>query len=102
MPERTLCRKYFSNATLATWTQRPLEAQLTLRGGFCGMATKATPEGLPRPDFWGGFRLWLNAVELWIEGRDRFHERVRYERRLDARDAYTFETGRWQWQRLQP
>lgn len=65
-------------------------------------ATKATPAGLPRPDFWGGFRLWLNAVELWIEGRDRFHERVRYERRLDARDAYTFQTGRWQWQRLQP
>jgi pyridoxamine 5'-phosphate oxidase len=65
-------------------------------------ATQATPQGLPRPDFWGGFRLWLAAVELWIEGRDRFHERVRYERRLDARDAYTFETGRWQWQRLQP
>jgi pyridoxamine 5'-phosphate oxidase len=65
-------------------------------------ATKATPQGLPRPDYWGGFRLWLEAVELWIEGRDRFHERVRYERHLDARDAYTFETGRWQWQRLQP
>ena len=29
-------------------------------------------------------------------------ERVRYERRLDARDAHTFDTGRWTWQRLQP
>ena len=49
--------------------------------------------------FW---RERLGFRELWIEGRDRFHERVRYERRLDARDAYTFQTGRWQWQRLQP
>ena len=65
-------------------------------------ATKPAGQGLPRPDFWGGFRLWLAAVELWVEGRDRFHERVRYERRLDARDAYTYETGRWNRQRLQP
>ena len=26
--------------------------------------------GLPRPDFWGGFRLWFEAVELWVEGRE--------------------------------
>jgi pyridoxamine 5'-phosphate oxidase len=65
-------------------------------------ATKPTDRGLPRPDFWGGFRLWLEAVELWVEGRDRFHERVRYQRRLDARDAYTFEPGGWSSQRLQP
>jgi len=65
-------------------------------------STKPSSEELPRPDFWGGFRLWLESIELWVEGRDRFHERVRYERQLDARDAYTFETGRWNWQRLQP
>jgi pyridoxine/pyridoxamine 5'-phosphate oxidase len=46
--------------------------------------------------------LWLEVVELWVEGRDRFHERVRYERRLDTRDAYSFEIGRWTSQRLQP
>ena len=65
-------------------------------------ATKPLGAGLPRPEFWGGFRLWREAIELWVEGRDRFHERVRYERRLDARDAHSFETGRWSWQRLQP
>ena len=65
-------------------------------------ATKTTDSGLPRPDFWGGFRLWLEAIELWVEGQNRFHERVRYERRLSMRDAHTFETGDWTWQRLQP
>lgn len=65
-------------------------------------ATQVAGKGLPRPDFWGGFRLWLEAIELWVEGRNRFHERVRYERRLDARDAHSFNAGRWNSQRLQP
>jgi pyridoxamine 5'-phosphate oxidase len=64
-------------------------------------ASKAGDQ-LPRPEFWGGLRLWLEAIELWVEGRDRFHERVRYERDLVAREADDFEPGRWNWQRLQP
>ena len=66
------------------------------------VAEKGARGSLPRPDFWGGFRLWLEAVELWVEGRDRFHDRIRYERTLAVKDSFTFETGRWSWQRLQP
>ena len=65
-------------------------------------ATRTAGRGLLRPDHWGGFRLWFEAVELWVEGENRFHERVRYERKLDARDAHSFDAGRWTWQRLQP
>ena len=57
---------------------------------------------IPRPLFWGGYRLWFTAVELWSEGKDRFHERLRYERALTAMDAYAFSTGPWSHQRLQP
>lgn len=57
---------------------------------------------IPRPPFWGGYRLWFTAVELWSEGKDRFHERLRYERALTAMDAYAFATGPWSHQRLQP
>lgn len=57
---------------------------------------------LPRPAFWGGYRLWLDALELWVEGAHRFHERVRYERRLTPKDAHSFAADRWHWQRLQP
>jgi len=35
---------------------------------------------IPRPEGWGGYRLVLDAIEFWIEGADRFHERLRYER----------------------
>jgi pyridoxamine 5'-phosphate oxidase len=38
---------------------------------------------IPRPAWWGGFRLKLDAVEFWVEGRDRFHERLRYQRNAD-------------------
>ncbi len=53
------------------------------------------PEGgpVPRPDGWGGYRLHIEAVEFWAEGADRFHERLRYERRAD---------GHWQPAWLQP
>lgn len=59
-------------------------------------------QALPRPAFWGGYRLWLDAVELWVEGAHRFHERVRYERRLEPKDAHSFTADRWHWHRLQP
>jgi pyridoxamine 5'-phosphate oxidase len=93
---------YFATRPLASqvnaWSSeqsRPLPDPATLEERAAKIAgTKPADRGLPRPDFWGGFRLWLTAIELWVEGRDRFHERVRYERQLDAHDAHTFKTGR--------
>lgn len=55
-----------------------------------------------RPDFWGGYRLWFDALEFWQEGTDRFHDRLRYERKLTPRDQHGFDAGPWNWQRLQP
>jgi pyridoxamine 5'-phosphate oxidase len=59
---------------------------------------------IPRPPFWGGYRIWLDSVEFWVEGRDRFHERVRYQRSLTpGPDARTVVVDRgWHHVRLQP
>jgi pyridoxamine 5'-phosphate oxidase len=59
-------------------------------------------ERLARPPHWGGFRLWFAAIELWLEGPDRLHERVRYERPLPARIATEAPRAAWQRVRLQP
>jgi pyridoxamine 5'-phosphate oxidase len=62
----------------------------------------AGSDAIPRPEFWGGYRLWVEAVELWLEGVDRYHERVRYERRLAAAPDAAFFGGPWRRQLLQP
>src|SRR5918994_4505162 len=36
------------------------------------VGSNAAGRALARPDFWGGFRLWLENVQLWGERGDRF------------------------------
>ena len=49
---------------------------------------------VPRPPNWGGFRLRAEAVELWVEGEFRIHDRARWTRSLPK--------GPWSATRLQP
>jgi pyridoxamine 5'-phosphate oxidase len=54
---------------------------------------------VPRPPHWGGYRLRAEAVELWVEGEFRIHDRARWTRSLaDERDSGAL----WSVTRLQP
>jgi len=57
---------------------------------------------IPRPEHWGGVRVWASAVELWIEGGDRIHDRGRWQRTLGETAGQDFAVGEWQGNRLQP
>src|SRR2546421_5836257 len=35
---------------------------------------------IPRPPHWGGYRLWADAVELWVQGEARIHDRALWTR----------------------
>jgi pyridoxamine 5'-phosphate oxidase len=48
--------------------------------------------GPPRPVRWGGYRLRPEIVELWEEGADRLHDRLRYRA----------HSGGWVLERLSP
>jgi len=48
---------------------------------------------LPRPPFWGGFRLTPYAIEFWQHRESRLHDRLRYRRADD---------GGWIVERLAP
>jgi pyridoxamine 5'-phosphate oxidase len=63
------------------------------------------PQGInvPRPPYWGGYRLWIEAVELWLEGEYRIHDRARWTRTLTPiADGHLFATTPWHVGRLQP
>jgi pyridoxamine 5'-phosphate oxidase len=65
-------------------------------------SANASSVTIPRPAHWGGYRLWADAVELWVEGKSRVHDRVRWTRSLTDRGAGLFDTGPWSATRLQP
>jgi pyridoxamine 5'-phosphate oxidase len=58
------------------------------------MLAEAFPDdsGPPRPLRWGGYRIRPDVVELWEEGADRLHDRLRY----------SAQAGTWRIERLSP
>ena len=57
---------------------------------------------IPRPPHWGGYRLWAAAVELWVEGAARIHDRARWTRSVKPAASGSYSTGVWSATRLQP
>jgi pyridoxamine 5'-phosphate oxidase len=57
---------------------------------------------VPRPPHWGGYHLWAESVELWVEGAARIHDRARWTRSLSPRADGFFDAGPWTSARLQP
>ena len=63
--------------------------------------TIAEGPDMPRPEHWGGFRFHLSAIEFWVHGDGRFHDRLRYERDLTS-DSQGLTLGSWSAGYLQP
>lgn len=100
--------EYFASRALdsrigawASLQSQPLDARRTL---LKRVAVEAARFGtsVPRPPHWGGYRLWPESVELWIEGPFRVHDRARWTRSLVPAGDDGFVPGPWQATRLFP
>ena len=57
---------------------------------------------IPRPDFWGGYRIWINEIELWLNQSERFHDRLSFKRGLIKTSSGFNAENNWVVKRLQP
>ncbi|WP_019009019.1 pyridoxamine 5'-phosphate oxidase [Deinococcus aquatilis] len=75
----------------------PVENRATLEGKLADLEARF-PETLPvpRPEFWGGFRVQVQEWEFWQGRPNRMHDRFRYRPSTDP------QAGAWNIERLMP
>ena len=69
-------------------------------GGPGSQEPESITVSVPRPPNWGGYRLYVDAIELWVEGEYRIHDRARFTRPLQPSGESTGLP--WASTRLQP
>ncbi len=86
----------------ASAQSRPVASREALLAAVRDATARFGAGEVPRPSFWGGYRLWAEAVELWVEGDARIHDRARWTRALQRAADGSMRPGPWSVTRLQP
>jgi len=81
---------------LGAWASKqgtPIPDRSALEAAFATADERYPGEDVPRPEYWGGYRLVPDAVELWQGRANRLHDREHFLRADD---------GSWRSERLSP
>jgi len=68
---------------LGAWASKqsqPLSSREELSRRLAELHERFGQEPVPRPPFWGGYRVVPRRIEFWKQGMHRLHERTVYER----------------------
>ena len=76
----------------ASKQSRPLESSFELEKQIAAYTAKFNIGNVPRPEFWEGYRVYAERIELWQERKFRLHDRIVYNRKKSG----------WVSQRLYP
>lgn len=97
--ERPVSEAYFRTrgrgSQIGAWSSRqsrPLQSRAELEQREHEMKQRFANRDIPLPDFWGGFRIHVDAIEFWQGRANRLHDRMRFD----------WQDGAWETQRLYP
>jgi pyridoxamine 5'-phosphate oxidase len=76
----------------------PIESRAALESRF-EVARQIYGEAVPRPHWWGGYRVVPDEIEFWQGRTNRMHDRLVYSRQLSAVSDHA---APWQRTRLAP
>jgi pyridoxamine 5'-phosphate oxidase len=80
-------------SALASPQSQVISGRVSLEKRMAELAEKyAETLEVPRPSWWGGYRVIPHTVEFWQGGPNRLHDRLRYKR----------QDGGWKIERLAP
>jgi pyridoxamine 5'-phosphate oxidase len=68
---------------LGAWASRqsaPVASRAALEAALREIEARFGAGEIPRPAFWGGYRITPERIEFWRSGPGRLHHRERYER----------------------
>jgi pyridoxamine 5'-phosphate oxidase len=86
---------------VAAWSSqqsKPIDGRRALDAQFQDALARFKDKEVPRPEYWGGYRIVATRIEFWKGRSNRMHDRIAFSRVIDDEGLATS----WNIQRLQP
>jgi pyridoxamine 5'-phosphate oxidase len=89
------------DSQVAAWSSKqssPIKSRALLDAQYEEALARFEGEEVPRPDFWGGYRIVPSRIEFWKGRSNRMHDRIEFVRTVGPDGSF----GAWSTSRLQP